>query len=214
MTLLERIPTETIGAEVRPALRTRRLILRALRPDDAETVASLINDRRIAENTARIPYPYTLADAETFIAHAQANEEPSFVVTLHDGTIVGGCGIGRLRGDVPEIGYWYGVRYWGRGYATEAAQALLDHAFGDLEHEVLHAGARVTNPASRRVLEKCGFEWTGVVLQRSRALGSSVPCDRFVLDRRRWEALRRRRDIEKKTSNGLVSPLDFIPTVE
>ncbi len=84
---------------------------------------------------------------------------------------------------MPEIGYWFGVRYWGRGYATEAAQALVDHAFGDLGREVLHAGARVSNPASRRVLEKCGFQWTGVVLQRSRALGSSVPCDRFVLDR-------------------------------
>ncbi len=100
-----------------------------------------------------------------------------------DGPIIGGCGIGTLRGDGPEIGYWFGVAHWGHGYATEAARAIIDHAFGDLGHEVLHAGARVSNPASRRVLEKCGFQWTGVVLQRVRALGSSAPCDRFRLDR-------------------------------
>ena len=47
-------------------------------------------------------------------------------------TIVGGCGIGTLRGDVPEIGYWFGVPYWGRGYATEAARAVIDHAFQTL----------------------------------------------------------------------------------
>ena len=60
----------------------------------------------------------------------------------------------------------------------------------DLDHEALHAGARVTNPASRRVLEKCGFQWTGVVLQRIRALNSSAPIDRFRLDRGLWASLR------------------------
>lgn len=186
MSLLERISPESLRPVADPALTTARLILRTPRPEDAETVAALINDRRIAENTARLPHPYTLADAQAFIASAQTSEELSLFVTLHDGTLVGGCGLGRLRGDVPDIGYWYGVPYWGRGYASEAAQALVDHAFADLGHELLHAGARVSNPASRRVLEKCGFEWTGVVLQRSRALGSSVPCDRFRLTRERW----------------------------
>ena len=148
----------------------------------------MINDRRIAENLARAPHPYTLADAQAFIGHVERGGEPSFLITLRDGTIVGSCGVGRLRRDGPEIGYWIGVPYWGRGYATEAARAVIDHAFEELGHEVLFGGARVTNPASRRVLEKCGYEWTGVVLQRVRALGTSVPCDRFRLDRERWAA--------------------------
>ena len=67
-----------------------------------------------------------------------------------------------MRDDAPEIGYWLGVPFWGNGYATEAARALIDHAFGDLGYAVLTAGARVSNPASRRVLEKCGFQWTGI----------------------------------------------------
>ena len=91
---------------------------------------------------------------------------------------------------MPEIGYWLGVPFWGNGYATEAARALIDHAFGDLGHEVLHAGARVSNPASRRVLEKCGFQWTGVGLYRIRAIHSSAPFDRFRLERGIWASLK------------------------
>ena len=201
MTVLEQIPADNVTANVGGLLTTARLFLRAPRPDDAQALAVLINDRRIAENTARLPYPYTLRSAQAFIDHAQASEELTFSVTLHDGTIIGGCGLGRLRGDVPDIGYWYGVPYWGRGYATEAARALVDHAFAEAGHDLLHAGARVSNPASRRVLEKCGFEWTNVVLQRSRALGASVPCDRFRLDRERWLALRAAADTAENFSN-------------
>jgi RimJ/RimL family protein N-acetyltransferase len=189
MTLLEDRPAHDVREDGRPVLRTARLILRAPHPDDADAVAVLINDRRIAENTARIPHPYTRADAEAFIAGAQTRADATFYVTLHDGTLVGGCGLGRLRGNEPEIGYWYGVPYWSRGYATEGAQALIEFAFVEQGYELLHAGARVSNPASRRVLEKCGFEWIGVVLQRSLALGASVPSDRFRLTRERWHAL-------------------------
>ena len=190
MTALERIPAEAIGDDGRTVLRTERLILRAPRLADATAITALVNDRRIAENTSRIPHPYTLEDAEAFIAFAQGGGEFALLATLHDGTIVGGCGIGQLRGGVPEIGYWFGVAYWARGYATEAARALLDHAFTALGYDLLHAGARVSNPASRHVLEKCGYEWTGVVLQRVCALGTSVPCDRFRLARERWASLR------------------------
>ncbi|MGH6770461.1 MAG: GNAT family N-acetyltransferase [Xanthobacteraceae bacterium] len=191
MTVLERISPDPIRDDARPVLRTQRLVLRAPRLADAHDMAVLINDRRIAENTARVPHPYTLADAKAFIAYLRDGRERAFLVTLPDDTLVGSCGIGRLRGDTPEIGYWFGVPFWGRGYATEAARAVLDYAFGELGHDLLHAGARVSNPASRRVLEKCSFRWTGVVLQRVRALGASVPCDRFGLDRERWDSLRR-----------------------
>ena len=190
MTLLEQTSTEALQAARSPVLKTRRLLLRAPVPDDAEAITALINDRRIAENTARIPHPYTLADAETFIETVANGSEPAFLITLTDGRIVGGCGIGTLREDGPEIGYWIGVAHWGNGYATEAARAVIDHAFRDIGLKELLAGARVSNPASRRVLEKCGFQWTGVVLQRIRGINSSAPCDRFRLDRGLWASLR------------------------
>ena len=75
--------------------------------------------------------------------------------------------------------------------------SVIDFAFTELAHDSLCAGARVTNPASRRVLEKCGFQWTGVGLCRIRALNSSAPIDRFRLDRGLWTALRRWSDVKR-----------------
>jgi RimJ/RimL family protein N-acetyltransferase len=201
MTLLDRrrIDTQVGGIAF---LETARLVLRAARLEDAKRVAALVNDRRIAENTARIPHPYTLDDATEWIRAALSQSATSYVITIA-GEVIGACGLdmplsptrpspvrgggsGRVAGEVregAELGYWIGVPFWGCGYATEAARGLIDHAFGDLGYEVVTASARVSNPASRRVLEKCGFQWTGVGLCRIRAISSSVPVDRFRLER-------------------------------
>lgn len=189
MTLLDRSAPETFRTRRIPVLETERLVLRAPRFADANTIATLVNDRRIAENTLRIPHPYELADAQSFITAANASDdEIVFLMTTHGGTVIGGCGIAQFGEGPPEIGYWLGVPFWGQGYATEAARAVINHAFADLGYEVLLGGARVSNPASRRVLEKCGFQWTGVGLYRIRALASSAPVDRFRLDRGLWAA--------------------------
>src|ERR1035437_5679268 len=191
MTLLERIPRETCHEGSIPVLETKRLALRAPRLEDAKTVATLDNDRRIAENTARIPHPYKMSDAEGFIAGAnKAGGEAVFLITLRDGAIVGACGVVLQQDQTPELGYWLGVPYWGQGYATEALHAVIDYAFTDLAQEALQAGCRVTHPAPRRVLEKCGFQWTGVGLYRIRAIKSSAPIDRFRLERRIGSAVK------------------------
>jgi len=188
MTLLDRTPRDTLREGSTPVLETERLTLRAPRFEDAKRVAALVNDRRIAENTARIPHPYGIADAKEWIGAVISQSAESYLITV-GGEIVGGCGLDSRDG-APEIGYWLGVPFWGCGYATEAARALIDHAFGDLGHEVVTSGARVSNPASRRVLEKCGFQWTGVGLYRIRAISSSAPFDRFRLERSIWASLK------------------------
>jgi RimJ/RimL family protein N-acetyltransferase len=189
MTLSEEVFSPTLREHVVPVLETERLRLRAPRRGDAKAMALLANDLRIAENTARIPHPYGIGDAEQFIAAVnKRGGETCFVITL-DGALIGACGIDP-REDGPEIGYWLGVPYWGRGFATEAVRAVIDHAFGDLKFEALQSGARVSNPASRRVLEKCGFQWTGVRLTRIRAINSAAPVDRFRLDRGLWASLK------------------------
>ena len=206
MTLLDRTAPETIRERPIPVLETERLILRAPRFEDAEAIATLVNDRRIAENTLRIPHPYALADAQAFLTAANTGDgEIAFLISTHvttalgttalgatnlGATVLGCCGIAKLDRQTPEIGYWLGVPFWGKGYATEAARAVIDHAFGELGYDTLLAGARVSNPASRRVLQKCGFQWTGVGLYRIRALASSAPCDRFRLDRGLWASLK------------------------
>jgi RimJ/RimL family protein N-acetyltransferase len=191
MTLLEATAEDTFRERSIPVLETKRLVLRAPTLEDAKAVAMLANDRRVAENTLRIPHPYRLQDAETFIASVNKGDgEHGFALILDDGTLIGMCGIARLDGVTPEIGYWLGVPYWGRGYATEAARAVIDYGFAALGHDQLVAGARVSNPASRRVLEKCGFQWTGVGLYRIRSIASSAPADRFRLDRGLWASLK------------------------
>jgi len=190
MTLLEEIPSETFNEACIPVLETKRLAMRAPRLEDAKTVAALVNDRRIAENVARIPHPYQMSDAESFIAGAnKAGGEAVFLITLRDETVIGACSL-MMQDATPELGYWLGLPYWGKGYATEALHAVIDYAFTDLAYTSLQAGARVTNPASRRVLEKCGFQWTGVGLYRIRAIKSSAPIDRFRLERGIWSALK------------------------
>jgi RimJ/RimL family protein N-acetyltransferase len=196
MTLLERLPDvrhDGVLDDVPtgPALETERLCLRPLQRADAGAIARLANDRRIAENTASMPHPYTLADAEDFLRRVETSpSEVAFAITLNDDTLIGACGLKRDRSNATEIGYWLGVPYWGQGYATEAARALIDHAFGDLGLDHLEADARVSNPASRRVLEKCGFQWSRVILRRVRAIASSAPVDRFRLDRGLWASLK------------------------
>jgi RimJ/RimL family protein N-acetyltransferase len=190
MTGLDISPAESLREGSMPVLETERLVLRAPRLGDAKTIATLANDRRIAENTARIPHPYKLADAKGWLESVNRDDgEETYVITL-SGHVIGVCGFEARDDGAPEIGYWLGVPYWGQGYATEAVHALIDHAFGGLDCVALQAGARVTNPASRRVLEKCGFQWTGVGLYRIRAIASSAPIDRFRLERGIWASLK------------------------
>jgi RimJ/RimL family protein N-acetyltransferase len=180
MNLLDRPPISTLREGNTPVFETARLQLRAPRFEDAKRVAALAGDRRIAENTARIPHPYGIDDAKQWIRTAIL--QPAVYVVTIGGELIGACGLDGCDG-IPELGYWIGVPFWGCGYATEAALGLIDQAFGDLGHEVLTGSARISNPASRRVLEKCGFQWTGVGLCRIRAIRSSVPVDRFRLER-------------------------------
>ncbi len=190
MSLSEEVLAQAPREREIPVLETERLTLRAPRHADIKAIALLANHRCIAENTTRIPHPFGVDDAERLVATANKRAgEASFVIML-DGTLIGACGVDP-REDGPEIGYWLGAAYWGQGCATEAVRALIDHAFGDLHHETLQAGARVSNPAARRVLEKCAFQWTGVRLSRIRAINSAAPIDRFRLDRKLWVSLKR-----------------------
>jgi RimJ/RimL family protein N-acetyltransferase len=189
MTLSDEALTESRRERSIPVLETERLTLRAPRHEDVKAIAVLANDRRIAENTARIPHPYCVADAEQFVTTVNRRDDEACFVLMLNGTLIGACGIDP-RDDGAELGYWLGAGYWGRGLMTEAARAVIDYAFGDLRHETLQAGARVSNPASRRVLEKCAFQWTGVRLTRIRAIRSAAPVDRFRLDRGLWLSLK------------------------
>src|SRR6266851_3461611 len=105
-------------------------------------------------------------------------------------TPIGAVGIDWREPEAPELGYWLGVEHWGQGFGTEAARAVIDFTFEEFDVEHLISGARVTNPSSRNILEKCGFQWSGVELHRFEELGSSTPVDRFRLSRSVWSSLK------------------------
>ena len=174
----------------RPVLSTRRLILRAPRDSDIPALVQLADNLHVAQMLARMPHPYGEAEARAFIAMSgQKQPGVSYALTLAGtGTFIGGAGI-NVKDRGLELGDWIGEPYWKRGYATEAAHALVDLAFRSTGIQVLHVSARVINPASRRVIHKCGFQYAGQGMMNSLVAGQ-VPIERYRLDRKTWESLR------------------------
>jgi RimJ/RimL family protein N-acetyltransferase len=188
--MLQDIPTPTLREASSCVLETERLTLRRPTLADVKAIARLANDRRIAENTRRLPHPYSSDHAIEFV-RATADDRPETVFLIENNFVpIGMVGIDWREPDAPELGYWLGVDYWGQGFGTEAARAAIDFTFEEFDIEHLIAGARVTNPSSRNILEKCGFQWIGVELHRFEALGSSTPVDRFRLSRSVWSSLK------------------------
>lgn len=178
-------------------IETRRLWLRWPRLADAAAVARLAGEKAVAEMTAQIPHPYPDGEAERHIGACRtdniAGRSLALVVAPQErpNDILGMVRIGPGQvGAAPHLGYWLGMPFWGRGLATEAARAMIDAFFAYTPARDLASSARVINPASRRVLEKCGFAFRSTGLVALNARGGVYPADDFVLDRRMWESLK------------------------
>ena len=188
--MLQDIPPPTLREASPCVLETERLTLRRPTLADVKAIARLANDRRIAENTRRLPHPYLQDHAVEFVrAMADRGRNTVFLIE-NNHSPVGMAGIDWHEQETPELGYWLGFEHWGQGFGTEAARAVIDLFFEEFDAEHLTSGARVANPASRNILEKCGFQWSGVELHRFEALGSSTPVDRFRLSRSVWSSLK------------------------
>lgn len=157
--------------------RTQRLTLRPGWPEEGEALAQAIAHEAVAMNLAHVPWPYTLADAEAFLAVARGPTEPRFVILAHEAAyprLIGGIGLHMIGGGAAELGYWLTPDAWGRGYATEATRAVVDMARHALPLRRLLARHHAGNHASRRVLEKLGFRQVARELSFSVAHGHEV----------------------------------------
>ncbi|MGN6057600.1 MAG: GNAT family N-acetyltransferase [Sphingomicrobium sp.] len=158
--------------------RTPRLLLRPGFPEDAPALATAIADQAIVRNLAVVPWPYSLRDAEAFLASPRDPILPSLLIferTAGAPRLIGSCGLGRRPSGAVEMGYWIARPHWGRGFATEACRALVDIA-RTLGLASLEASHFIDNPASARVLEKLGFESLHIIAPRmSCARGTEVP---------------------------------------
>jgi RimJ/RimL family protein N-acetyltransferase len=188
--MLQDIPTPILREPSPCVLETERLMLRRPTLADVKAIARLANDRRIAENIRRLPHPYSHDHAIEFVRATAADDRSTVFLIEHNYTPIGMVGVDWREPDAPELGYWLGVEHWGQGFGTEAARAVIDFTFEEFDLEHLISGARVSNPTSRNILEKCGFQWSGVELHRFEALGSSTPVDCFRLSRSVWSSLK------------------------
>lgn len=162
---------------VAPLLRTARLTLGPLERRDAEALITLAGAFEIADTTATIPHPYTPDDARIFLALDAAERVSGgavrFAVRLDGDVLAGivslhGMDRDRLRA---ELGYWIGVPWWGKGYATEAARAVVRYGFDELGLHKIHAHYLTRNPASGKVLERIGMRREGLLRDEVRKWG-------------------------------------------
>jgi RimJ/RimL family protein N-acetyltransferase len=162
--------------------RTDRLLLRPGWAEDAPALAKAIADMAIVRNLSTAPWPFSLRDAEAFLAAPRDPILPSLLIferTEDEPVLAGACGLGRRASGSVELGYWIARSHWGRGFATEAGRALIDIA-RTLKLTALEASHFLDNPASGRVLEKLGFQSTGIIAPRlSCARGEAIPA-RFM----------------------------------
>lgn len=151
-------------------LETERLLLRPHTLADAPVMAALVNNRKIAAMTGTIPHPYPDGAAEAFIEQAQSALADGTGFTLaivrrSDSAFMGNIGLRPNQHHAAEIGYWLGEIYWGKGYATEAAQRMIRFAFEDLALHRVFASHFAINTASGRVMQKVGMTYEGTMRQ-------------------------------------------------
>ena len=174
-----------------PTLTTQRLVLRPFTVDDAPEVSRLVGDRRIADTTLNIPHPYDESMAVAWIGtHAEAAERGDSVtlaITEKAGTLVGAVALAITRAQQrAELGYWIAVPQWARGYATEAAAAMVDYAFNTLGLRRVVAHCLTRNVGSARVMEKVGMQREGTL--REHIIKWEVPEDvaLYAILREEW----------------------------
>ena len=176
-------------------IETKRLLLRAWRDTDAPRLVKLANHPEIAHMLASMPHPYSPSDAGDFLERVrnQPANAAQFAITVKDtgGELIGGIGYGlTTRNDKPceeiNFGYWLGLAYWGKGYASEAAHAVIAHAFEINSIDRIDTDYLTTNPASGRILERAGFLDQGESTCHSTGSGLTGLSRRMVLTKTRF----------------------------
>jgi len=161
-----------------PVLKTERLVLRPFCAEDAAALHAQLDDWEVARMVARVPHPHRMELAAGWIAQREAawasGAQYSFCLEWN-GALSGCVSLRRNDDGVSyDLGYWLGRACWRRGLASEAVQRVVEFAVTELGIQRLTAGHFRANPASGRVLEKCGFRYTGEDMQHCEARGEAV----------------------------------------
>ncbi|PSN20505.1 GNAT family N-acetyltransferase [filamentous cyanobacterium CCP5] len=180
-----------VPVSTQPTFYTERLVLRPFSLADAPTVQQLAGDWQVAANTLTLPHPYAEEVAIEWIrAHPRGyadGKEVVFAIALPDNTLIGAIGLGIVKEfQLAELGYWVGVPYWGKGYCTEAARAVVDYGFRHLGLNRIQSTHFSQNPASGRVMEKAGMTREGYRPQHTRRWGEFHDIVLYGILRQDW----------------------------
>ena len=141
-------------------LTTDRLVLTTPSLAHVPEMAVLANNRAIYAVLSRLPHPYDESHGRFFVEEiARGPEEFAWSILLQ-GSYIGTIGLHLLPGQAPELGYWLGEPFWGHGYATEAARAVVAAA-REAGYPALRSRALLSNAGSRNVLAKAGLSEIG-----------------------------------------------------
>ena len=155
-------------------IETERLTLKKLGISDKDRLIYLIGDSRVSETLSNVPYPYTDEDAEYWLNSVNTSE---FKLSIfRNSVLIGGIGLTPEDDGYWEFGYWLGFEYWGKGYATEACNGLLNYAKTNTSYKNFKANVYKGNTASSKVLEKVGFRQTGEGKVFSLSEQENIPC--------------------------------------
>jgi RimJ/RimL family protein N-acetyltransferase len=169
-------------------LRTERLLLRPLRLTDADDVYAYASDAEWSANIPQVPYPYERRHAEEFVARIVPSDwEPSFALEF-EGRVIGTVEVHiNALNLVAELGYSVARAHWGKGFATEAARAVIGYLFEHLEVAQVVAVTAAPNEGSWRVMEKLGMRREGYFRgHRHHRGGVRVDEVRYGLPREDW----------------------------
>lgn len=148
-------------------LTTERLTLRPFREDDVEALYAYSKDEEVGRNAGWKPHE-SLLESSDILHLVFLNQSSVWAIERQtDHRLMGSIGLitdsARQYGSARSLGYALGVDYWGQGYMTEAVRAAVRFGFGQMGLDLISATCYPDNPASRRVLEKCGFQYEGVL---------------------------------------------------
>jgi RimJ/RimL family protein N-acetyltransferase len=182
-------------------IETRRLWLRWPKMQDAAAIARIHGDPDVAAMTGVIPHPFPAGAAERFVFEERKANATGQRISLaiapraRPEVYIGRVGsrmlpVGQDGRRRCSLGYWLDPAHWGKGFATEAAQGVIDTVFAYTEIDEIEASVRVINPPSRRVQEKCGFQFQTSQMMDLPELKGGVPVDTFLLRRSTWASLK------------------------
>ena len=169
-----------MSAQAPAVLRTPRLTLRPLEMTDADALVRGVGNYDVSRWLSVVPYPYTGEDAAWFLK--KTIESNAMVWAICDSQ-----GLQGVVGIDDGLGYWLARTAWGKGYAFEAARAVVSHWFEDTARQFLTSAYFEGNARSGAVLHAVGFEITGVAKREARALSQDVTAHEMTLSRARWE---------------------------